>query len=129
MRSSMLLAVVAALTVGSAASAVPPPNTVNQAGAVVIPRRPAVSPYLALTNRGLYGGVANYYTFVRPYLAQQAFNRQQGAAIQRLEQQAQGPVSPVFSGYAGAPPLVTGHNTWFMNHGPYFGGALAGASQ
>jgi hypothetical protein len=129
MRYSPILAVAVLLSSWTVATAVPPPNIVNRGGAV-IPRRPAVSPYLALTNRGVYGGVANYYTFIRPYQAQQQWNMQQGAALMRLEQQIQNPQNPqnVFGGAAGAPPLTSGYPAWFMNHSRYFGGGtLSGA--
>ncbi|MBW3596412.1 MAG: hypothetical protein KY475_03945 [Planctomycetes bacterium] len=130
MRIPLLLAIAASFCCSSEIGAVPPPNAVNRGGGPIIPQRPAVSPYLALTTPGRFGRVGNYYTFVRPYQQQQALNQQQGAALMRLEQQLQSPPPPVFGGNAGSPPLTTGNRAWFMNHTPYFGGGtVRGAPQ
>jgi hypothetical protein len=61
------------------------------------------------------GGLPNYYAFVRPELQQRAFNRQeqalsrqQGEAIQRLENDVQRATTPI---------AATGTGSWFMTPG------------
>jgi hypothetical protein len=81
--------------------------------------RPAVSPYLNLTNQGSRN-ISNYFTQVRPQVqAREALIRQQ-AQINQVQRQVQ-------RGQPGGVPVRgsqeirgTGHETAFMNYLHYF---------
>ncbi len=73
-----------------------------------VPDRPTISPYLNLF-RPEASRVFNYYTLVKPQLAQQQINQQQSALLQSLQQQAES--APAGSG-----------QRLFQNHDKYFGG-------
>lgn len=85
------------------------------------PKKPTLSPYLGLTFTN-FGGVPNYYAFVRPRQQQQTINAQQealnaqqesltekhGAAIEKLDSGQQAVLG-------GAVPIAkTGTGSWFM---------------
>lgn len=71
------------------------------------PYRPTISPYLNLF-RPEASRVFNYYTLVKPQLAQLQFNAQQSQRLQSLQQQV-------------PTPAANEGERLFMNHGKYFG--------
>jgi hypothetical protein len=85
------------------------------------PRKPTLSPYLGLTFSN-FGGVPNYYAFVRPRQQQQAINAQQqalGAQQQVLTEKHAAQIEKLASGQTavqgGAVPVAkTGTGSWFM---------------
>jgi len=121
--------------VGSAADAVPPYNNLNGrrgggGGRQYFPSRPPVSPLINLSRgRGFgFDPAISYYTYILPARQQQAFNRQQSAAIGQLQQQVQQVGTPIYSGGPGQPVIrPTGTNAWFMTHLPYFGAGQFGS--
>jgi TolA-binding protein len=99
------------------------------------PSRPTVSPYLNLfqNNRGgqFNRALPNYYSLVRPQQQQQQVNQTQQQLLQQQNgtlQELQGNVQTLQQQKTGQ-PVVTGHNSWFLNTSRYYsqvGTAAAG---
>lgn len=77
------------------------------------PARSTVSPYVNLTRLNNFGGLPNYYSFVRPQIQQQRFNqreqsyrRQQGNELQQLQDS--------FDRGLSATTAPTGTGSWFL---------------
>lgn len=77
---SLLLASIAVLVCLSPVASAQGPR-----GARYQPARPTVSPYLDLFRLNT-SPLPNYYTYVRPFQEQQAFNQQTTAALQQVRQ-------------------------------------------
>jgi hypothetical protein len=92
-----------------------PGNPISAAAPV---SHPAVSPYLALTELP-YLGIANYQTFVQPFVEQRQVNTQQTASIQRLRQQLNAQAKAPRR-RPGDPVRETGHETRWMNYSHYY---------
>lgn len=81
-------------------------------------RRPRVSPYLNLVNNN-QPAATNYQSLVRPQLEQQAMNRNQRAAINRLQRSA-APTRSQSTMQGNQHLRGTGHRTTFDDTSRYY---------
>ncbi len=89
------------------------------------PQRPAISPYLAITQNSNLTFI-NYFTITQPLFAQRQASRQQSSDIQQLENQVQFEQQEIDAMTGQRAIGSTGHRAGFMTQGTYFIGGNKG---
>ena len=92
------------------------------------PATPTISPYHNLYRFNDGRSLPNYYSLVRPELQQRAINRreqalsrQQGKALQQLQNDVQRGLQPVAPTGKGSWFMIQGSKSTFLNSSGYFG--------
>lgn len=119
----LLLGLLLLVSVENSATAVPPPNQLNEPGASrrYQPQRPVVSPYLGIARTNFQRPATNLYTLVIPRIEQQQTALRQARQIEQLERFQQEQLDRTPSNEAQLlAPRATGYRAGYDTHHRYF---------